>query len=118
MDNELEKVDIIRSRFRVSYEEARNALSDARGDVLSALSTLENAEHTDLLELGVDMAVEVQRLLAGGPIKRLRVKYGDKLIASKPLALTAFAALAVGVGAVLISRLTIEVDQDKGDAVS
>lgn len=118
MDSELEKVDIVRSRFRVSYEEARNALSDARGDVISALATLEKTEHTDFLELGLDMAVEARRWLSGGRLKRLRVKYGDKLIASKPLALTAFAALAVGVGAVLISRLTIEVDQDEGEAVS
>lgn len=118
MDSELEKIDIIRSRFKVGYEDARNALTNAQGDVIGALSSLENEDRADLVALGVEMADEMQKLLAGGPIKKLRVKYGGKLLAEKSVALTAAAAVAVGVAAILISRLIIEVDRDEGEPES
>ncbi|HEY3298540.1 MAG TPA: hypothetical protein VGK34_07785 [Armatimonadota bacterium] len=118
MDSELEKIDIIRSRFKVTYDEARNALSTAQGDVVSALASVERSESTDLVALGVEMAGEVQRLVSGGSINKVRVKYGDMLVAEKPVALKAFAAIALGVAAILLSRLVIEVDRDGGEAAS
>lgn len=38
---ELEKIDILRQRMGISYEEARTALNLAQGDVLKALDDLE-----------------------------------------------------------------------------
>ena len=115
MDDELAKIDVLRDRFKISYEEARKALNAASGDVIEALAALEknqpSANRTDLLALGAEMADEVQKLAGSGPIKRLRVKYGNRLITETPVALTAAAALAVGVAAVLISKLIIEVDK-------
>lgn len=121
MNNELEKIDVIRSRYKVSYEEARNVLSCAEGDLVSALVAIEKSPQstgTDLLSLGAEMADEVQRLVGSGPISKLRVKYGSKLVAEMPVALTAAAALAVGVAAVLISRLIIEVERGEGEATN
>ncbi|HUV05770.1 MAG TPA: hypothetical protein VMX94_11765 [Armatimonadota bacterium] len=122
MSDELEKIDILRNRFKVSYEEARNVLSAASGDVIKALAALEKnqpaANQADLLALGAEMADEVQKLTRNGPIKRLRVKYGNRLITETPVALTAAAALAVGVAAVLISKLIVEVDRGEEEAAS
>jgi len=120
MDSELEKIDIIRSRFRLSYEDARKALNAASGDVVTALVAIEKdpppADRADLVALGAEMADEVQRLVAGGPIKKLRLKYGNRLLTETPVALTAAAALAVGLAAVLISKLVIEVDKGEEEA--
>ena len=40
----LEKVELIREKCNVSYEEARNALETCEGDVLDAIVLLENAQ--------------------------------------------------------------------------
>ena len=41
---ELEKVDVLRERMGIGYEEARAALNSAQGDVLKALEDLERAQ--------------------------------------------------------------------------
>lgn len=112
MDSELDKIDILRNRLQVSYEDARRALTATSGDVVGALAALEKecSERKDILALGAEIADEVQKLAAGGPFRRLRVKYGNRLITEQPLALKAAAAVAVGLAAVIISRLVIEVD--------
>lgn len=120
MDAELEKIDIIRRRFRVDYDEARKALADASGDVVAALAAIEKSHDSrgDLLALGVDMADEVQKIASGGPIKRLRVKYGNRILTETPVALTAAAGLAIGLAAALISKLVIEVEKDEEESAT
>ena len=41
---ELEKLDVLRERMGISYEEARTALNLAQGDVVKALDDLERAQ--------------------------------------------------------------------------
>lgn len=120
MDKELKNIDIIRSRFNIGYEDARKVLNGASGDVVAALAALETvpASRSELLALGAEMADEIQRMVGGGPIRRLRVKYGSKLLTETPVSLTAAAALAVGIAAVLISRLVIEVDRGEEEAAT
>lgn len=115
MESELEKIDILRSRFRMSYEDARKALAASSGDVVTALAALEKgrAGRKDLLALGAEIADEVRAVVSGGPIQKLRVKYGSKVLHESPVALTAAAAVAVGLAALLITKLVIEVE--KGD---
>ena len=121
MDNELAKIDIIRDRFELSYEEARKALSDAQGDVVTALAQIENDPphkcRAELLTLGAELVDELHKL-GSKPIKKVRVKYGNLLIAEKPLALTAAAAIVVGIAAVLITKLVIEVDKGEEEAAT
>ncbi len=115
MDGELEKIDLLRSRFKVGYDDARGALHEANGDVVAALSVLERKRggRKDLLVLGAAIADDIQKAIAGGPIRRLRIKYGNKLLHESPVAITAAAAAAVALAALLISRLVIEVDKDE-----
>lgn len=118
MDNELDKIDILRSRFKIGYEDARSVLNEASGDVVTALATLEKRKggRTDLLAIAAEMTDEVQKLISGNPIRKLRVKFGDRLITETPVAMTALAALAVGLAAVLITRLVIEVEKGEEEA--
>jgi len=114
MENELDKVDILRSRFRIGYEDARKALSESSGDVVAALSALEKSRsgRKDLLGLGAEIADEFRKVISGGPIKKLRVKYGGRVLHESPVALTAAVAALVGLAALLITKLVIEVEKD------
>lgn len=118
MDGELEKIDIPRSRFRIGYDEARDTLNGASGDVVTALATLgkNRGNRTDLLALGAEIASEVQKIVSGGPIKKLKIKYGNKLLHETPVAVTAAVAVAVGLAALLITRLVIEVEKGEEGA--
>ena len=118
MESDIEKIDIIRSRFKVGYDEAARQLSVSGGDVVQALVALEkrNGTRLDMVALGMEIVDEAQRIAAGSPAKRLRIKYGDRTVTETPVALTAAAALAVGVAAVLISKLVIELVKDEEEA--
>ena len=115
---ELEKIDILRSRFKIGYEDARTVLAAASGDVVAALAAVEKngSGRKDLMALGAEIADEVKRLVAGGPFRKLRLKYGNRVIHETPVALTAAAALAVGLAAVVITKLVVEVDKGEGGA--
>ena len=115
---ELEKIDILRSRFKIGYEDARKALAATSGDVVGALAAIERngAGRKDLMALGVEIADEAKKLVAGGPFRKLRLKYGDRVIHETPVALTAAAALAVGLAAIVITKLVIEVDKGEQGA--
>lgn len=51
---EIEKLDVLRERMGVGYEEARAALNSAHGDVVKALDNFEKARERE--ELGWDFA--------------------------------------------------------------
>lgn len=55
---ELEKLDVLRERMGIGYEEARTALNLAQGDIVKALDDLEKAQAGD--KLGFDLADQGQ----------------------------------------------------------
>lgn len=57
---ELEKLDVLRERLGIGYEEARAALNLAQGDVVKALDNFEKAR--DKEELGWDFADRGQEI--------------------------------------------------------
>ncbi len=112
---ELSKVDELRSRMQCSYEEAQNALAQANGDLLAALVDLERnrSSAVDMGGLAVELLDDVQRLLdAGGQIRKLRIRIGDKVMREIPLELTTVTAIVVAAVAILASRLAIDVIRD------
>jgi hypothetical protein len=112
VENELEKLDAIRSRMKVSYEEARTALEGADGDVVQALINLEKREG-DLLATGIELLDDVQKLVQAGGASRVRVKFADKVVGEYPVAFTAAAAFVVGLAAVLITKSSIEIEREE-----
>ncbi|HPP75264.1 MAG TPA: DUF4342 domain-containing protein, partial [Armatimonadota bacterium] len=56
---------------------------------------------------------DIQRLMESGTVNKVRIKFGGRTITEYPVALTAFAALAVGLAAVIISKATIEIEQEE-----
>ena len=61
------------------------------------------------LDAAIDILEDVQKMVAGGRPKALRVKFGDKTVAEFPLAITAVAAFAAGLVAVLLTKLAVEI---------
>jgi hypothetical protein len=111
---ELEKLDAIRSRVRVSYEEAKEALDRAGGDVVAAVIDLEGRGQ-DLIDVGVELLDDIQRLLDNAAPRKIRLKFGNRLIKEYPVALGVAAAFAVGVLAIVISKATIEIGREEED---
>lgn len=114
MSVDLSHVDLLRKRLHVGYDEARVALEASHGDVVVALSRLEQTHppRNDLLSVGGEIMDEVQRLLDRGAVRRIRVKLGRRTLKEIPVTLTALGALSVGLAAVLISLFAIELDRD------
>ena len=113
MSVDLGKVDEVRERMGVSYEEASSALNEAGGDVVAALTRLEQTRGpSDLLTVGADLLDEVERLLRAGPIKRIRVRLGNRTLKEIPVSLTAVGAVLIGFLAVLVTRFVIELERE------
>lgn len=65
------------------------------------------------LDVAIDVLEELQKTIGSGRPKLMRVRFGNKVIAELPLALTAGAAIAAGVVAVLLTKLAIDIDKDE-----
>jgi hypothetical protein len=112
VDTELEKLDAIRQRMRVSYAEAREALAEANGDVIQAIINLENSKG-DLLSAAIELVDDVQKLLDAKNISKIRLRFGGKTIAEHTVSLAAAAAVLVALGAAIISKTSVEIEQEK-----
>jgi predicted NBD/HSP70 family sugar kinase len=110
---DLGKVDQVRERMGVSYEEACAALDAVGGDVVAAVTRLEQTRGpADLLTVGADLLDEVERLLRAGAIKKIRVRLGNRTLKEIPVSLTAVGAVLIGILAVLVSRFVIELERE------
>jgi len=114
MDSKLPRTESLQTRLEIGREDAGKASAEvATAGIVAAPAAIDEnqAGRKNLLALGAEIINDVRKLIANGPFRRLRVKYGNKLITETPMAMTAAAALAVVVAAVLISKLVIEVDR-------
>ncbi len=67
---------------------------------------------SDALDVAIDLLEDIQKLIGSGRPKTLKVRLGERTIAEFPLALTAAAAFAAGLTAVLLTKLVIEIDHE------
>lgn len=100
--------------MNVTYEDARVALEHADGDVVQALINLEKREG-DLLSAGIELLDDVQKLVDSKGAKKVRLRFGEKVVAEYPVAFTAAAAFVVGLAAVLISKSSIEIEHEESE---
>ncbi len=111
MADELEKVDILRKRLQASYEECREALEAADGDLLGALAWIERSRrekgHT-LTGVISQIVAQTQQVGQGGILDRVRIRLADQVLADLPAALAGAGAAAVAVLAVLLKQVSVE----------
>jgi Domain of unknown function (DUF4342) len=114
---DLASIDQVRERIKgCTYQQAQEALEGANGDVVSALSRLEQSQSAgvDLADMAAEIMDDVQRLLeAGGAIRKIRIRLGDRVVREVPVSLTAVGAILIGLVAVLATRLTIDILRDE-----
>ena len=84
---ELEKLDVLRERMGIGYEEARTALNLAHGDVVRALDDLEKAQDEkeqpwDFAERGRGILDNVKAALVGFNHTKISLKKHDNTILS------------------------------------
>lgn len=127
-DKNLEKIDILRDRFNISYSEAQQILEENQWNVVKALIYLEEREKTrkkeDKFSLDKDEIVNyIKDLIEKGNATRIKIKKNDKLLLDIPLtgaiAVGTISAiypkiLAVLTATAIISRVTIEVIKTDG----
>lgn len=107
MDITLDRIDELRARADLSYEEACNYLRATDGDVVEALLMVERARgkgdrsyENDLVDRGRDVFERVRRAVEQSGRKRLIVRQEHRTVAELPLA-------AGIVGAVLAPKLAV-----------
>lgn len=125
----LEKIDIIRKRFGVSYAEAKDVLEACNGDVVESLICLEKSKKNvkeEVFNSLQDFMKWLGSIIKKGNVSRIKIKKDDKNIVDIPvnaglaagvLAIIYPALIAViGIGAVAayVTNLTIEITKSDG----
>jgi hypothetical protein len=119
MEN-IEKVDMVRERMNVSYEEAKQALEVTNWDVVEALIKIERDEKARKEEIfvrGSELVEKIKELIRKGNINRLRVKQDKDVLIEIPLTAGVVGALLVpqlaviGAVAALVSKCTVEIEK-------
>lgn len=96
--DEIEKIDLIRSRMNVGYREAREALEAAGGDVVKALINLEEREGTfseKMQSHSHEIFGQIKGILHKGKETRIKVKQGDRTVLEIPASLGAVGLLGI-----------------------
>jgi hypothetical protein len=116
----LEKIDIIRERMNVSYEEAKKALEARNWDVVEALILLEQEERGPREEIfvrGNELVEKIKELAHKGNVTRIRVKQDEKILVEIPVTAGVVGVLLapqlaiIGAVAALISKCTLEIER-------
>ena len=67
---------------------------------------------SEALNVAIDLLEDIQKVISGGRPRAVKIRFGDKVIAEVPVALTAAAAVAAGLAAVVLTKLAIDVERD------
>ncbi len=129
--NELEKIDLIRERLKVSYGEANQALDEANGDVIKAIVKLETGQenedknentqqksYKDIINVkGQELVSRVKDLLKEGNVNNITVKNDEKTLLEIPVtagvaSMLIFPYITILAGfAALFKEYTLEIDK-------
>jgi len=127
----LEKIDIIRSRTKLSYSEAKELLEKCNGDVVEALVYYEKMKENDQKSFVDDVSMSVdefvsyiKELVKKGNVTRIKIKKEEKVLVDIPvnaagiaLGIVAFLQpllLILGAATAIITKLQIEITKADG----
>mgnify|MGYP000947692237 CR=1 FL=1 len=101
--DELEKIDVLRQRLGIGYQEAKAALDEKDGDLVQALIFLENKSKKwdgKLEDKAGEIVEYVRDIIKKGNVTKVRLKKGDKIIFEIPATVG-----AIGLGGAILSPL-------------
>lgn len=123
----LEKIDIIRQRFGVSYEEAKVALEENNGDLVETLIYMERNKKgfgDSAKSKGNDLLETIKEIIEKGNVNRIKIKKGRKVLVDIPVNVGVAAGaisvlytpiLAIGAITALVADLKIEIERPNGE---
>lgn len=132
----LEKVDMVKERTGVTYEQAKEALEICEGDVLEALIYIEktqsipddnneaSSEENDSNTISIEeLKTWFKQIIEKGNVTRIKIKKDDNELIDIPvnagiaagvIAIIIPPILAAGVIAAIATRITIEITKEDG----
>lgn len=119
MEN-LDKIDLVRERMNVNYEEAKMALDATNWDVVEAIVKLEKDQQTQREEIfvrGGELIDKFKELVKKGNVTKIRVKQDDKVLVEVPVTAGVVGAVLapqlaiIGAVAALVSKCTVEMEK-------
>lgn len=127
MEITLDRIDELRARIDVTYEEACNYLRAAGGDVVEAILMFERERNSagrgrdeELADRGRDVLCRMRKAVEESGRKRLVVRREDRTVAELPLAAGVIGAIlapklaVLGAMAALVTRSTVDIE-DRAD---
>ncbi|MDI6617429.1 MAG: DUF4342 domain-containing protein [Clostridiales bacterium] len=127
MDIELEKVDIVRERTKVNYEDAKEALLKANGNVLDAIIYIEKNQKSfadSVGDVGNEFAEAIKNIIKKGNVTRIKIKKDGKVILNIPVgagivggAIGIYympAVVAIGALAAVFTKIEVEIERPDG----
>lgn len=123
MEN-LDKVDLVRKRMDVNYEEAKAALESVNWDVVEAIVKIEKEQQNRKEEFFVrsnELVEKVKELVMKGNVTKIRVKQDDKVLVEVPVTAGVVGAVLapqlaiIGAVAALVSKCTVEIEKNNSE---
>lgn len=106
MEDQLGKIDELRRRFDITYQEAADVLQEADGDLFSALVMLEQRKKgytSECCDNGSEMFQDVKDKIKEAAHKKIVVTKHGRVVAQIPMAIGALGAL----GAIINTPIAI-----------
>ena len=122
----LEKIDLIRDRCKVTYTEAKEALEATDGNVVDALVYIEQNQKRksdEIINNKEELIAYIKELINKGNVSRIKIKKGDEVVVDIPvnagiatglLSLAFPSLLALGFVTALVTKVTIEITKVDG----
>lgn len=116
----LGKIDLLRERMGISYDDARKTLDDQNGSVIEALIALEKRERSrreQFYTRGNELVGRAKELLRKANVTRIRVRHDERTILELPVtagvvgAVVAPGLALIGAVAALASKCTVEIER-------
>ncbi len=108
--HDLERIDFLRERMGIGYEQARDALAAAGGNVVDALVIIEQ-QQAGFDEIGRDIASRLSEVIVEGrQIADVRVKLFDRVVTDVPTALVGLAAAFTVLVGELITHCSVDLE--------
>ncbi|SHK53794.1 DUF4342 domain-containing protein [Tepidibacter formicigenes] len=126
MEITLEKIDEIMKRMNVSYEKAKEALTNANGDVVDALIYLEKKDigiFKGINEKSNEIIEKLKEVLKKGNVTKVMVEKDGDVLLNLPVTVGAIGlvlgpvATIVGVSAAMVSKYKIKIVKDDGETL-
>jgi hypothetical protein len=127
MEIDLEKVDIVRERTKVSYSEAKDALEKSNGNVLDAIIYIEKNQKTvfnSISGAGNEFVDYIKEIIKKGNVTRIKIKKDGKLLIDIPVNAGVVGGaigvvylpvlMAIGAIAAVVSKVEIFIERPDG----